>query len=386
MEEKTVQTAVRYRRKIPGWLIALISVVLTAAVLLGAACLALGRSGISLMEGYLLAKFAFVETDADLDEAVDQALDGLVTGLGDRWSYYMTAEDYAAIMTRRANNYVGVGVTVNYEREEGLQVQAVTAGGPAEAAGIVVGDIIVAVDGVSIAGDARETAVDLITGEVDTQVTLTLLHADGTLTDVVCTRKQLNNPSASGTLLEGNIGYVYLANFYSGAAESFRQTVDDLRLRGAESLIIDLRNDPGGYVSELQAILDYLLPEGPVFTDRPRWGSESVYVSDANCVDVPMVVIVNKDSYSAAELMAAQLRESIGAPIVGEVTSGKGYSQQAFRLPNGGGIGLSTAAYCTGSGHSLIGEGIIPDVVISLDNSGEDNQLQAAIELLKDLK
>lgn len=382
MEEKAVQTVVRYCRKTPGWLIAAISVVLTLAVVFGAACVALGRGGIALMEGYVLAKYAFVETDADLGEAVDQALDGLVTGLGDRWSYYMTAEDYEIIMTRRANNYVGVGVTVNYEREEGLQVQAVASGGPAEEAGVVVGDIIIAVDGVSIAGDGRETAVDLITGEVDTQVTLTLLHTDGTQSDVVCTRRELNNPSASGRLLEDGIGYVYLENFYSGAAASFREEVDGLLSQGAERLIIDLRSDPGGYVSELQAILDYLLPEGPVFTDRPRWGKESVYLSDANCVDVPMVVLVNRDSYSAAELMAAQLRESIGAPIVGEVTSGKGYSQRAFWLPNGGGIGLSTAAYCTGSGHSLIGEGITPDVVISLDGSGEDNQLQAAIELL----
>lgn len=386
MEEKTVQTVVKYRRRTPGWLIAVIAVVLTLAVVCAAAFVALGRSGIALMEGFVLAKYAFVETDADLDGAVDQALDGLVTGLGDRWSYYMTAEEYDTIMTRRANNYVGVGVTVNYEREEGLQVQAVTKGGPAEEAGVAVGDIIIAVDGVSIAGDARETAVDLITGEVGTQVTLTLLHTDGTQTDVVCTRRELNNPSASGRMLEGDIGYVYLENFYSGAADSFRETVDDLRLQGAERLIIDLRSDPGGYVSELQSILDYLLPEGPVFTDRPRWGDEWVYQSDANCVDVPMVVIVNRDSYSAAEIMAAQLRESIDAPIVGEVTSGKGYSQQTFYLPNGGGIGLSTAAYCTGSGHSLIGEGITPDVEVYPDGSGEDNQLQAAIELLKDLK
>lgn len=385
MEEKTLQTVVRYRRRMPGWLIAVISVVLTLAVVAGIGCLALGRSGIALMEGYFLAKYAFVETDADLDEAVDQALNGLVTGLGDRWSYYMTAEDYETIMTRRANNYVGVGVTVNYQREDGLLIQAVTAGGPAEEAGIVVGDVIVAVGGVSIAGDARETATDLITGEEGTQVTLTLLHADGTQSDVVCTRRRLPNPSASGQLMEGNIGYVNLANFYSGAADSFRTTVEDLLAQGAERLIIDLRSDPGGYVSELQWILDYLLPEGPVFTSRPRWGRESVYVSDAACVDVPMVVMVNKDSYSAAELLAAQLRESIGAPIVGEVTSGKGYSQQTFFLPTGGGIGLSTAAYCTGSGHSLIGEGIIPDVEVYLDNSGEDNQLQAAIELINSL-
>lgn len=373
------------RRRIPGGVIALISVVLTLAVVAGAACLVLGRSGISLLEGYVLAKYAFVETDADLDAAVDEALTGFVDGLGDRWSYYMTAEDYEYVMDTRANNYVGVGVTVNYEREEGLLVVDVTAGGPAEEAGIVAGDVIVAADGTSIAGEARHTATDLIKGEEGTQVTLTLLHADGTQSDVVCTRRRLQNSSASGQMLEDGVGYVYLANFYSGSSGSFRDTVDGLLEQGAEKLVIDLRSNPGGYVSELELILDYLLPEGPVFTDRPRWGKESVYYSDASCVEVPMVVLVNRDSYSAAELMAAQLRESAGIPIVGEVTSGKGYSQQAFPLPNGGGIGLSTAAYCTGSGHSLIGEGILPDVELSLDDSGEDVQLQAAIELLNEL-
>ena len=157
--------------------------------------------------------------------------------------------------------------------------------------------------------------------------------------------------------------------------------------QGAESLIVDVRSDPGGYVAELEKILDYLLPEGPVFTQKARWWVESVYQSDADCVDLPMAAIVNADTYSAAELLAAQLRESVGAPIVGELTSGKGYSQVTFPLMNGGGVGLSTATYCTGSGHSLIGEGIVPDVELSLNEGAvmggeDDNQLQAAIELL----
>ena len=177
-----------------------------------------------------------------------------------------------------------------------------------------------------------------------------------------------------------------LSLIYSG---NFRiqAEVDALLEQGAESLLIDLRGDPGGYVSELEQILDYLLPEGPVFTHKPRWWFKSVYVSDENCVDLPMAVLVNQHSYSAAELLAAQLRESAGAPIVGELTSGKGYSQITFPLINGGGVGLSTAAYCTGSGHSLIGEGLIPDVELSLPEGAvlggaDDVQLQAAVELL----
>mgnify|MGYP001132742698 FL=1 len=365
-----------------------IAVLLTLLLSTGLWCLALGPSGIAMVQTYLLARFAFVEPDADLEEATDKALSAFVDGLGDRWSYYLPAQRHQETIERRANSYVGIGVTVDsVSREEGLLVQSVTRDGPADKAGVLAGDVITAVDGVSIAGEGRETASDLIRGEEGTKVALTLLGEDGASRDVTCTRATLHNASAQGRLLDNKVGYVQLSNFYSGSADSFQAEVDALLEQGAESLLIDLRGDPGGYVSELEQILDYLLPEGPVFTHKPRWWFKSVYVSDENCVDLPMAVLVNQHSYSAAELLAAPLRESVDAPIVGERTSGKGYSQLTFPLANGGGAGLSTAAYCTGGGHSLIGEGIVPDVELSLPEGaalgGEDDvQLKAALELL----
>ena len=365
-----------------------IAVLLTLLLSTGLWCLALGPSGIAMVQTYLLARFAFVEPDADLEGATDKALTAFVDGLGDRWSYYLPAQRHQETIERRANSYVGIGVTVDsVSREEGLLVQSVTRDGPADKAGVLAGDVITAVDGVSIAGEGRETASDRIRGEEGTKVALTLLGEDGASRDVTCTRATLHNASAQGRLLDNKVGYVQLSNFYSGSADSFQAEVDALLEQGAESLLIDLRGDPGGYVSELEQILDYLLPEGPVFTHKPRWWFKSVYVSDENCVDLPMAVLVNQHSYSAAELLAAQLRESVDAPIVGERTSGKGYSQLTFPLANGGGAGLSTAAYCTGSGHSLIGEGIVPDVELSLPEGaalgGEDDvQLKAALELL----
>ena len=374
----------RARKRLPGWAKIVLAVVLTLVVTVTGALLLLGRSGIALMQGYFLAKFAFVETDADLNQAVDKALDGLVEGLGDRWSYYLDPESYQSTLESRANNYVGIGVTVTYEREDGLLVQGVTEDGPAQQAGVVAGDVITHVDGTSIAGDARYEATNLIAGEEGTQVELTLLGADGNSRTVTCTRQTLKSESASSKLLEGGVGYVRLNNFYSGSADSLKKQVESLMEQGATSLVLDVRSNPGGFVAELIDMLDYLLPEGPVFVERPRWGVETVHESDASCVDLPMVVLVNADSYSAAELFAAQLRESAQVPIVGEVTSGKGYSQITFPLANGGGLGLSVAAYCTGSGHSLIGEGITPDVELALDTSdGTDNQLQAALDLLK---
>lgn len=372
------------RPRLPGWAKILIAVALTLLVTVGGTLLLLGRSGLTLMQGYLLAKFAFVETDADLNKAVDQALAGMVEGLGDRWSYYLDPESYQSTLENRANNYVGVGVTINYEREEGLLVLEVVEGGPAHKAGVVAGDVITHVDGTSVAGEARYQASNLIAGEEGSQVQLTLLGEDGTSRTVTCTRQTLKSESASSKLLDDGVGYVRLDNFYSGAADSLREQVERMMEQGATSLVLDVRSNPGGYITELIDILDYMLPQGPVFVERPRWGSETVYESDEACVDLPMVVLVDANSYSAAELFAAQLRESAQVPIVGEVTSGKGYAQLTFPLLNGGGLGLSVSAYCTGSGHSLIGEGITPDVELALDTTdGTDNQLQAALDLLK---
>lgn len=371
--------------RVPGWAKIIIAVATTLVVTVGAAVWVLGPSGMALVQGYLLAKFSFVETDADMGQAVDKALEGLVEGLGDRWSYYLDPESYQSTLESRANHYVGVGVTVSYEREEGLLVREVSQDGPAEKAGVQAGDIITHVDGTPVAGEDRYTASERITGEEGTQVELTLLGEDGQSRTVTCTRQTLKSYSASSKMLEDNVGYVRLDNFYAGAADSFQQQVESLREQGATSLVLDVRSNPGGYVTELVWILDYLLPEGPVFVERPRWGRETVYQSDASYVDLPMVVLVNADSYSAAELFAAQLRETAQVPVVGEVTSGKGYSQVTFSLFNGGGLGLSVAAYCTGNGHSLIGEGLTPDVELSLDTAdGTDNQLQAALDLLKE--
>jgi len=378
MEQEVKQRKARAGMR--GWLKILLAVVLTLVIVLGGLCLALGRGGLALMEGWLLAKYAFVDTQADLDAAADQALYGLVSGLGDRWSYYLSEEDYAYVSSVRENNYVGVGILVLVEPGEGILIQRVLPGGPAEAAGLVMGERIVAVDGISAIGD-EDAAMERVKGDPGSEVTLTLLGIDGTQRDVTCIRNYVNSPAASGQMLDETVGYVYLEHFYTGAAVSFRSEVDYLLEQGAEKLIVDLRYNPGGYIKELKEILDYLLPEGPVFTEKYRWWFEDVYESDAACVDLPMVVLVNGETYSAAELLAAQLRESVSAPIVGEVTSGKGYSQTTFFLPNKGGLGLSTATYCTGSGHSLIGEGITPDVELPLGETS-DEQLQAAYDLI----
>ncbi len=383
------------RRRIPTAVTVLLSVVITLAVVAGAVIALLGRDGLAVVQGWLLARWAFVEEDADLSEAADQALSGMVTGLGDRWSYYVDEESYAALQDSRANEYLGIGVTVTTEREEGLSVLSVTPDGPADRAGVVAGDVITAVDGVSVAGEARFEGTGLIGGEAGTQQKLTLLGADGTTREVTVTLEYIQVAVVQGTMLDNGMGLVTIRNFNSRATEEFEAAVTELVEQGASALLFDVRNDGGGYVRELTQMLDFLLPEGPVFQSSPRWGSATVIESDADCIDLPFGVLVNGQSYSAAELFAAQLRESAGAPIVGEVTSGKGYSQRTFPLLNGGALGLSTARYSTGSGVSLIGTGLTPDVEVSLTEEEaaklaagqlapeEDPQLQTLIDQME---
>lgn len=359
---------------------------LTLAIALGGGYLLLrgtvGESGLSLLRGLRLINTRFVG-EYDETQVVDAALAGMVEGLDDRWSYYLTAEGYAAQQQRRSNQYVGVGITVDYTREEGLRIVEVAAGGPAEEAGLLPEEIITAVDGASLAGEARYDGADWITGEAGTPVTLEVRSPDGGTRTVELIRRALESNPVSSELLEEDVGYVRLANFYDNSAACLEEAVTQLQEQGARALIFDMRNNGGGYLSELTDMLDFLLPEGPIFRSRDRAGNETVTRSDAACVDLPMVVLVNGQTYSAAEFFAAELQEWGVARIVGEPTTGKGYSQQTYALPHGGAVAISTGAYYTGQGTSLIGTGLTLDQEVALTGEG-DAQLEAALRLLNE--
>lgn len=358
-----------------------VTMLLTAGVLLAVFYGIFGKEGLSLLEGLYLVNSRFVG-EYDETQVVDSALSGMVDGLGDRWSYYLTEEEYEAQNQRRTNQYVGIGVTVNYESEDGLTIVEVTEGGPAEAAGLQSGEVVTAVDGFSLAGEARYEGAERIQGEEGTTVTLEVLGTDGEARTVEVTRASLDSDPVTAKMLEGNVGYVALANFYDHSADRLKEEVTRLQEEGVEALVFDMRNNGGGYLSELTEMLDFLLPEGPIFISRDRAGNEEVTQSDAACVDLPMAVLVNANTYSAAEFFAAELQEQGVAVIVGEPTSGKGYSQQTFALPHGGAMAISTGAYFTGSGTSLIGTGLTLDWEVYLTDEG-DAQLEAALDLLE---
>jgi carboxyl-terminal processing protease len=234
----------------------------------------------------------------------------------------------------------------------------------------------------------------LVKGREGTSVTLTVIRDDKELALSV-ERKRLNSVVATGVLLEENIGLITIANFDDRCAQETIAVIEDLRSRGAQALIFDVRNNPGGYKREMVELLDYLLPEGPLFRTVDYRGKEQVDSSDKKCLALPMAVIVNLHSYSASEFFAAALSEYDAAVTVGEKTFGKGYFQNTFELKDGSAVTLSVGKYYTPKGESLAGVGLTPDEEVSLTEQEfadltagnlpveEDPQIQAAIQAVK---
>lgn len=332
--------------------------------------------------------------DYDEDTLADGAASGMVDATGDEWSYYLSADEVAAYEESMANAYVGVGITITEDAEAGgMRVEEVVSGGPAVEAGIRVGDLLLAVEGEDVLPLGIDGTRNLVRGEEGTRVNMHFSR-NGTEYDVSVERRSIETPVVTGELLDGSIGYVKIDNFDERSAAETIAFVKDLIGQGAEALLFDVRFNPGGYADELVKVLDYLLPEGDLFRSVDYAGREEVDTSDASCVELPMAVLVNEDSYSAAEFFAAALQEYEWATIVGSQTYGKGNFQTAFYLSDGSMVNLSIGKYYTPGGKSLSETGVTPDVVVDLDDEqyallyynaleqADDPQFQAAIDTL----
>ena len=332
--------------------------------------------------------------ESDKTAMEDAAAAAMVDSLGDRWSYYMTPEDYATYMEQMKNAYVGVGMTVQLNEEGYVTVLRVEVNGPAKEAGVLAGDTLLAVNGEDIKDRDINDTKNLVRGEAGTTVALTLLRNGETLTlDVE--RRMVQIQVSSSRMLEGNVGLVTIMNFDSRCAQETIAGIQTLVEQGAEALIFDVRNNPGGYKDELVKILDYLLPEGILFRSVLYDGKTEEDMSDADFLDIPMVVLANGNSYSAAEFFAAALMEYEAAVFVGQPTTGKGRFQVTYKLSDGSAVNLSIGTYTTPKGVDLTDVGLTPDVLVDLDEETvmqiyygavspeEDPQIRKALEVLK---
>lgn len=333
--------------------------------------------------------------EADREKLRDAAADAMVNATGDRWSYYIPASEYEAYQEQMENAYVGVGITIQQEENgEGFLVVAVNPDGPAREAGMQIEDLLIMVEETDVRGMTTNDVRDLVRGEEGTFVSVTVLRR-GEPVRMSVERRKVESPVATFEMLRNNVGLVTIENFDSRCAEETIEAIETLLDNGAEKLIFDVRNNPGGYAHELIDVLDYLLPEGEVFHTIDYKGKEQIDYSDEDCLEVPMVVLVNDSSYSAAEFFAAALREYEAAVVVGEPTVGKGYFQTTIRLNDGSAVALSVGKYYTPKGESLAGVGITPDHVILLSEEEDydlyygflkpedDPHIQYALKLLK---
>lgn len=332
----------------------------------------------------------------DTDKLGDYLAQAAVAATGDRWSYYVSAEDYDAFVESNENAYVGIGVTVESSDDltDGVQITKVTPNSPAEEAGIEADDRIYAVEGETVESLGLDEAKNRIRGEEGTEVTLTILRGEKKF-DVTVKRASVEVEVVKYSMLDGSIGYIKINNFEANSADRTIEAIDTLREQGAKALVFDLRFNPGGRKDELVRVLDDLLPEGPLFRSVDYKGNESVDYSDADCVELPMAVLVNGDSYSAAEFFAAALQEYDWATVVGTKTCGKANYQQTFRLSDGSAVAVSTGHYQTPHGVTLANVGVTPDEIVEVDNKTylelykeavavkDDAQLQAAIKAVK---
>ncbi len=351
------------------------------------------QSKLDQLEQLLLEKFIGEKDQTAMEDA---AADAMVAALGDRWSYYIPADEYADYQDQMNNSYVGIGITIQVtEDNKGFLVTKVNEGGPADQAGMLPGDYMIAVEGQDIREmDINDTSA-LVKGEENTQVRITVLRGTEEIT-LTITRMRVDTPVAVANMLDGNIGLITITNFDARCADETISAIEMLMDRGAVALIFDVRFNPGGYAHELVEVLDYILPEGDLFRTVDYKGTEDVDRSDAKCMEkIPMAVLINAESYSAAEFFAAALSEYGYAIVVGEPTTGKGYFQQTFKLNDGSAVGVSVGKYFTPKGKSLAEEGgIVPDVVVEVDEETAmdiyagtlepalDPQIQAAVEAL----
>ena len=384
-------------RKISVWLAG--ALVLTAIVVTFFTTMWLERRNKPAPQDKLLEAADLIQSSfiggADREKMTDAAISAMVDSLGDQWSYYFTAEELAEYRNFERNQYRGLGLVVKAGEEGGVVIHAVYRKSPAGEAGVLPGSRIVSVNGADTRDAALSEAVLLVKEAAAAgEVVLGLRTQAGEEQTFTLVPGDVDTDPVTWELLPQGIGLITISNFEDRCGEEALNALSELLDRGAKGFIFDVRDNPGGQLTQLLTILDRLLPEGPLFVSKDTQGRTDSEYSDAECLEMPMAVLVNAGTYSAAEFFAAALREYDWAAVIGEQTTGKGYAQVTMMLSDGSALHLSTIEYFTPQGNSLAGVGLAPDVEVEMSlekrqdlaygllNHEEDPQLEAAIGTL----
>ena len=299
--------------------------------------------------------------EVDRNSMGDNAAAAMISGLGDKWSYYMSPNEYKAFQLSSTGEYAGIGVAILKEDGGGFEVISVNMDSPAARAGLTAGMVITSIDGIDLRDKTLDQARTLIRSRLNTKFTLGLERGDPI--EVDCS--SVYQSSVHYRLEKTMAGYVQILNFEAGTAQDAIDAIEDLLNQGASALVIDLRGNPGGLATEVADFLNYLLPSGTLFIQRDKDGHEDITTSDGMCIQLPMAVLINGDTYAEAEVCAAVIKEYQWATILGEPTTGKTRTQETIALSDGSAIRLSTGTYLTGSRLDIsTAGGVTPEYII----------------------
>ncbi len=353
-----------------------------------------------------IEKFDFLEdvidtyylNDVDQNTIREEVYKGLFNALDDPYSVYYTAEEYKSMKEAMSGIYCGIGAYLSQLKENNsIIISGLMEGSPAEESGLLPGDTIYMVDNTSISGMDTSQVVSLVKGEEGTTVTLTIYReGESDFRDITIERKQIETPTVSGEMLDDQIGLLSIKEFDKVTYEQFENELSGLQEQGMKSLIIDLRDNPGGDLDVVVNILDDVIPKGLAVYTVDKSGSRKEYnTKDDEYLKIPLAVLVNGNSASGSEVFSGAVKDYGTGTIVGTTTFGKGIVQTVKPFSDGSAIKLTISEYFTPKGNKVHEVGITPDIEVEFDRDAYinsdydisgDNQLQKAIEILKDNK
>ena len=341
---------------------------------------------IDLILSYLRLYYLNDLNEKDIETALAK---GLMENIGDKYAQYYTPEEFLQLLDEMNGEYAGIGVQITMTDDGCVEVYKVFRDTPAQEAGIQIKDLIVEAAG-ERDFETLDDLVSIVRGEPGTTVDL-VIERNGEEIPVTVERRYIETESVYSEMLSDTIGYIQIAEFATSTVQQFLDAIDSLTEQGMTAVIMDLRDDPGGDYDTVVAMCDRVVPEGPIVTVEDKMGGVSTENSDAVCLDIPIVLLVNENTASAAELFTMTLHDYGMAEIVGTQTYGKGIVQSIFRLQDGSGLKFTTEKYYGPNGNCIQDTGIEPDYVIELPQEvyedgivtlEEDLQLQKAAELL----
>ena len=335
--------------------------------------------------------------ELDVDKLIEGAIEGIFENIDDPYTRYLTEEEFNEAINSGEEEYSGIGIHMGLSVASGqVKIIGVMPDSPAEKAGLKSGDVIVKVDDTDITKDNYFEASEQIKGKAGTEVKMVVKRAGKELTYTIVRDNIVSNNISSDIIDKTNIGYIKILSFERGIYSQFKEAYNELLNEDkVEGLIVDLRDNPGGFVDETVKIADLLCPEGLIIKEEYGDGTIKTFTSKPGKCEIPLVVLVNENSASASEILAGSVKDLDAGEIVGVTTFGKGIMQGYMELENGGGVAITVAKYYTASGEEIHGKGIVPDVESKLKegtyldytlNPKTDAQLKTAIDTIGKMK